>query len=102
MANLNHEFWPQKMRRRARSLIGFALVNILAPLVRRLTDRKYFYAFERRGVHVTPIHFYQPIPDTRTLSRISSVPESDPPGIEFHDRRQRQLLKLFAARYKSE
>lgn len=32
----------------------------------QLTQR-FFSFFERRGVHVSPVHFYSPIPDTRTL-----------------------------------
>lgn len=28
-----------------------------------------FKRWERSGFHVTPVHFYQPIPDTRSLSK---------------------------------
>ncbi len=29
--------------------------------------REIFQAWERHGFHVTPVHFYQPIPDTQSL-----------------------------------
>lgn len=92
--------WYGRIRRRSRALAGFALVRMLAPFVRRLTDTKYFYAFERRGVHVTPIHFYQPVPDTRAMGDPAGESDRDPPGIDFRADRQRKLLKLLAARYK--
>ena len=100
--DLDRDVRFEKLRKRIRALIGFTLVRILAPVVRRLTDQKYFYAFERYGVHVTPIHFYQPIPDTRMITAADSKPETDPPGIRFNASFQRQLIRRFAARYKNE
>lgn len=91
-----------QFRRRARSIAGFTLVKLLAPVVRRLTDSKYFYAFERLGVHVTSIHFYQPIPDTRNLDESPKEAGQDSPGIDFRAPVQRKLLKMFATRYGKE
>jgi hypothetical protein len=30
--------------------------------------QQYFRLWEEHGFHLTPVHFYQPIPDTRTLA----------------------------------
>ena len=34
---------------------------------------KTFSFWEKLGIHVTPVHFYQPIPDTRQLDRVDSL-----------------------------
>jgi hypothetical protein len=43
---------------------------IAAVMVRCLHSGKFqeiFQSWERNGFHVTPVHFYQPIPDTQSL-----------------------------------
>lgn len=77
---------------------------ILAPFQRRLIRRMLdgFSFWERRGVHVVPNHFYQPIPDTRTLGDELWARPSEMPGVEMNEARQLELLALFAERYRAE
>jgi hypothetical protein len=53
---------------------------------------KWFRSWEADGFHVTPVHFYEPIPDTRTLNQ--EIWERPPtvPGVEMNEAGQRQLL----------
>ena len=63
---------------------------------------KAFPVFERLGIHITPVHHTQPVPDTRELgSRIWSEP-SDLVGIDMREAEQLTLLESFAARFKHE
>ena len=54
-----------------RGNVDAALSSFLAAIVPRLANtgklREVFPIWERHGFHVTPVHFYQPIPDTQTL-----------------------------------
>jgi hypothetical protein len=51
-----------------------------------------FRRFEALGIHVTPNHFYQPIPDTRMLKDQLWVEPSALPGISLDEERQLGLL----------
>lgn len=64
--------------------------------------RRSFPFWQKLGVHVVPNHFYQPIPDTRTLNDELWQKPSDLPGLELNDEGQLALLGEFAARYKNE
>ena len=69
--------------------------------VRRVLSRS-FPLWERLGVHVTPNHFYEPIPDLRHLPpRLWDSPE-DPPGVDLNEDRQLALLADLAERYGKE
>ena len=63
---------------------------------------EFFRLWQNAGVHVTPVHFYQPIPDTRTL------PESlwDTPqrlvGIDMNDAAQLHLLQHVFPKFRTE
>lgn len=50
-------------------------------LARALSHRRLFGLWERLGVHVTPVHFYQPIPDTRALTDAHFSRRSAMPGV---------------------
>jgi hypothetical protein len=52
-----------------------------------------FRRFERHGVHVTPVHFYQPIPNTSHLSDNVWTRESELVGINMNDGEQLRLLR---------
>lgn len=51
-----------------------------------------FPVWERHGFHVTPLHFYQPIPDTRSLPETLWERPSDLVGIDMNDAMQLDLL----------
>ena len=44
-------------------------VEAIIPKCLNATFPELFRRWERRGFHVTPVHFYQPIPDTQSLAR---------------------------------
>jgi hypothetical protein len=44
--------------------------------MKKLIDKviwKIFFLFERIGIHVLPVHYYSPIPDTRQLGKRSEL-----------------------------
>jgi predicted O-methyltransferase YrrM len=70
-------------------------------LVRALT-KKTFPLFERMGVHVTPVHYYGPVPDTRELRPELWSRTSELVGVDLAEDRQLQLLADFRVRFKTE
>lgn len=68
----------------------------------RFACAKTFRWWQRVGVHITPVHFYQPIPDTRALDDSLWARESELRGIEMNEAEQLQLLDVLAARYRPE
>jgi hypothetical protein len=52
-----------------------------------------FSFWERHGFHVTPVHFYQPIPDTRSLPETLWERPSELVGIHMNDALQLELLR---------
>ena len=53
---------------------------------------KWFRSWEADGFHVTPVHFYEPIPDTQSLKKELWERPSTVPGVEMNGAKQRQLL----------
>jgi len=53
---------------------------------------KIFEMGERNNIHITPVHFYQPIPDTRNISP-EIFNKSHHAGIDFRENKQLILLK---------
>jgi hypothetical protein len=64
--------------------------------------KRTFGWWERMGVHVTPVHFYEPVPDTRSLKPDVWSRTSELVGIDYGEERQLGLLAEFAARFKTE
>jgi predicted O-methyltransferase YrrM len=64
--------------------------------------KRSFGFWERHGVHVVPVHFYEPIPDTRLLDPALWTETRSLPGIDLRAEAQLQRLQDFAARYRSE
>lgn len=54
--------------------------------------RKAYPLFERVGIHVTPVHFYQPVPDTRTLGEELWTRRSELVGLDPRLDAQLRLL----------
>jgi Methyltransferase domain len=61
-----------------------------------------FPVWERHGFHVTPLHFYQPIPDTRSLPETLWERPSDLVGIEMNDAMQLDLLRNHFPKFRHE
>jgi hypothetical protein len=73
-----------------------AIDALALPLSRLVRDGSYsgeeFRRFEQRGVHVTPVHFYSPIPDTSKLGEELWQRESGLVGIDMNDDEQLRLV----------
>ena len=58
--------------------------------------RQIFPLWERHGFHVTPVHFYQPIPDTRSLPESLWSRPSELVGVDMNQQAQLNLLRTFS------
>jgi hypothetical protein len=85
------------LRRGFRPVKGRSYGHILERFV-----RKSFPLFERFGFHVSLNHFYEPIPDTRTLKDELWLKQSSLVGVEIDDEEIVRLLSEFRAKYKEE
>ncbi|MBN2473681.1 MAG: class I SAM-dependent methyltransferase [Pirellulales bacterium] len=61
-----------------------------------------FNVFQKLGIHVTPVHFYQPIPDTRELREELWQSPSKLVGVDLNESGQLALLAEVSAAYGSE
>jgi Methyltransferase domain len=61
-----------------------------------------FHAWEREGFHVTPVHFYQPIPDTQSLPETLWDRQSELVGIDMNDSVQLDLLRNCFPKFRDE
>lgn len=71
------------------------MINRIKKRLLRLMYGRGFSFFERLGVHVLPIHYYSPVPDTRVLrhTRERWYKEGEFHGVEFDLPGERQLLQ---------
>ena len=78
------------------------LVKWMTPRLRFITHNPALWRYvESQGYHVTPVHFYQPIPDTQKLDETYRA-ESAMAGIEWHETAQLQLLSQSFPKYAAE
>jgi hypothetical protein len=61
-----------------------------------------FPLWEQHGFHVTPLHFYQPIPDTQSLSETLWDRPSELVGIDMNDSAQLDLLRRQFSKFRHE
>ena len=61
-----------------------------------------FRKWERRGFHVTPVHFYQPIPDTQSLPETLWTQPGELAGINMNEATQLDLLRNQFAKFREE
>ena len=78
------------------------VVKLLARKLRKMTGKKYYYLLEAEGVHVSKVHYYQPLPDTRSLGDDLWSKRSQLAGLELDEAGQLRLLEEFASRYRAE
>lgn len=88
------------LKEKLRNLIARIMAFIFPASVAK--DKKYFRLWEKKGFHITPIHFYEPIPDTTTLKEELWEKQSELVGININEKEQIDLLSLFSLRYKEE
>jgi Methyltransferase domain len=83
-----------------------ALETLAVALARFVRDGGYsseeFRRFERHGVHVTPVHFYSPIPDTAHLGDDIWGRESDLVGVDMNDEMQLHLVSEIFPQFRDE
>jgi hypothetical protein len=78
--------------------------QFIAAVMRRClrSKRSVFQLWEQHGFHVTPVHFYQPIPDTRSLPETLWNRPSELVGIDMNDRVQLDLLQKHFPKFRRE
>jgi len=64
--------------------------------------RELFLNWERHGFHVTPVHFYEPIPDTQSLPETLWSQPSKLVGIDMNDSLQLDLLRNHFSKFRAE
>jgi hypothetical protein len=64
--------------------------------------RDIFRLWERHGFHVTPVHFYQPIPNTQSLPETLWNRPSELIGIDMNDAVQLDLLRNHFPKFRDE
>lgn len=70
--------------------------RLTAYLLRKTYNADHFRYWERQGYHVTPVHFYQPIPNTAELAQ-RYPPKSDLIGVRWNADGQLALLEQLRA-----
>lgn len=70
-------------------------------VIRKLADKTFFF-WQMLGIHVRPVHFYEPIPDTRKLKKDLWGKKSKLPGININEGGQIELLRSFISKFKKE
>jgi len=78
-------------------------IAAVMPLCLQSTEhRELFLNWERHGFHVTPVHFYEPIPDTQSLPETLWSQPSELVGIDMNDSMQLELLRSHFAKFRDE
>lgn len=84
----------------ARRTLRYARTRDTSELLDRLRKeavRAVFEVGQRLGWHVVPVHFYEPVPDTRRLDDGVWRRVSDLPGVDTAPERQLETLDVLAA-----
>jgi len=78
-------------------------IAAVMPLCLKSTEhRKLFLDWERHGFHVTPVHFYEPVPDTQSLPEMLWSQPSKLVGIDMNDSIQLELLRSHFTKLRDE
>ena len=64
--------------------------------------QKTFPLWQKLGFHITPNHYYYPIPDTRTLKDDLWQKQSELVGININEKNQLNFLSLFSSKFQEE
>jgi hypothetical protein len=78
-------------------------IAAVMPLCLRSTEhRALFRNWESHGFHATPVHFYEPIPDTQSLPETLWSQPSELVGIDMNDSIQLELLRSHFTKLRDE
>ena len=78
------------------------IAAVMPRCLQRKEYRELFAYWERHGFHVTPVHFYEPIPDTQSLPETLWSQASELPGINMNDAAQLDLLRNHFSKLRDE
>jgi Methyltransferase domain len=78
------------------------IAKVMAQCLHSAKFPEIFRLWERHGFHVTPVNFYQPIPDTRSLPETLWNRLSELHGIDMNDAVQLDLLRNQFPRFRRE
>lgn len=80
------------------------IINIFERGLRKFLFTKGFDLFERLGVHILPVHYYSPIPDTRILRKKEDLWSRELPlfGIDLNVEGQKRLLETICPPFRDE
>jgi predicted O-methyltransferase YrrM len=67
--------------------------ELAGALVKATLTPDAFREWERRGLHITPVHFYQPVPDTSTLPERLWARPSELAGLDLREDEQLRALQ---------
>src|SRR5439155_11789275 len=84
------------------SLLSRSLAKIVPRCLHSARFRDIFRLWERHRFHVTPVHFYQPIPDTQSLPETLWDRPSKLAGIDMNDSGQLDLLRRHFPKFRDE
>jgi Methyltransferase domain len=78
------------------------IATVMPRCLRSERFREIFPLWERHGFHVTPAHFYQPIPDTRSLAETLWKRPSKLVGIDMNEPTQLDLVRQRFPKFRDE
>ncbi len=78
------------------------IATIIPHCLHRGKFHEMFPVWERHGFHVTPVHFYQPLPDTRALPETLWTRRSELVGIDINESVQLDLLQKHFRKFRDE
>jgi hypothetical protein len=88
---------------KVKAILRDGCAQLIAPVLRRLaSDPNYFKLWQAHGFHVSQVHYYQPLPDTRLLPPSLWEGSSSMPGLDMRETQQLELLDVFTSSYKEE
>ena len=87
---------------RCLDVLARLLSRVLPVYVREPFRVRYFPLWERHGFHLSPVHFYEPIPDTRTLTDAVLEKEAELIGIDMREADQLDFLRNVFPHFRAE
>jgi hypothetical protein len=82
--------------------IGEFVAGVVSRYLHHPKFLELFRLWQKHGFHVTPVHFYQPIPDTRSLPETLWSHPSELAGIDMNDAMQLDLLRNHFRKFRQE
>lgn len=90
----------QRVYRICKDVIAHFIAMVFHPRVAK--DKSYFRLWEKKGFHVTPVEYEEPIPYVASLKDNLWQKRSKLVGIDINEKGQFELLSLFSSRFKEE